>query len=64
MRHQAYCRVYLATQLRTDGVHYRESAGPGEAVLKGSSINGSFLLERKAMDQLLCVVFSLRHTER
>ena len=33
-------RVYRVTQLRTDGVHCRESAGTGPVNLKGSSERG------------------------
>ena len=38
-------RVYRATQLRTDGVHCRESAGTGQVVLK-VLLNECYLLGR------------------
>ena len=34
-------RVYRVTQLRTDGVHYRESAGTGPVVLKVVPVTGA-----------------------
>ena len=48
-------RVYRVTQLRTDGVHCRESAGTGQVVLlygilalkSGSSIGGAVVVTKK-----------------
>ena len=34
-------RVYRVTQLRTDGVHCRESVGPGPVVLKIVRVAGA-----------------------
>ena len=39
-------RVYRVTQLRTDGVHYRESAGTGPVVLKVISGTGAAFAHR------------------
>ena len=51
-------RVYRVTQLRTDGVHYRESAGTGPVNLKVSSER--VLPWQVTMDQLIFA--SLSHT--
>ena len=51
------CRVYRVTQLRTDGVHCRESVGTGPVVLKVVRVTGAAILQ-VTMDQMfLC--FSL-----
>ena len=46
-------RVYRVKQLRTDGVHCRESAGTGPVVLKVVPVTGAAILQ-VAMDQLMC----------
>ena len=46
-------RVYRATQLRTDGVHCRESAGTGPVVLKVVPVTGA-AFAGITMDQLMC----------
>ena len=51
-------RVDRVTQLRTDGVHYRESAGTGPVKPQGSSKR--VLPWQVTMDQLSCA--SLSHT--
>ena len=45
-------RVYQVTQLRTDGIHYRESAGTGPVVLKVVPVTGDVILQ-VAMDRLM-----------
>ena len=52
-------RVYQVTRLRTDGVHYRESAGTGPVVLKVVSVTDA-TFTGITMDQLVCA--SLSHT--
>ena len=54
-------RVHRVTQLRTDGVHSRESAGtgPDPVVLKVVPVTGAAFLH-VIMDQLICA--SLSHT--
>ena len=47
-------RVYQATQLRTDGVHCRESAGTGLVVLDVVPVTG-YAFSSVAMSQFLCV---------
>ena len=44
-------RVYRVTQLRTDGVHCRESAGTGPVVFKVVLVTGAAILQ-VTMDQL------------
>ena len=51
-------RVYRVTQLRTDGVHCRESAGTGPVSLK--VVPNECCLGRSPWDQLICA--SLSHT--
>ena len=51
-------RVYRVTQLRTDGVRCRESAGTGPVNLRGSSER--VLPWQVTIDQLICA--SLSHT--
>ena len=51
-------RVYRVTQLRTDGVYCRESAGTGPVNLK--VVPNECCLGRSTMDQLICA--SLSHT--
>ena len=46
-------RVYRVPRLRTDGVHYRESAGAGPVVLKVVAITG-VAWSGFTMDQLMC----------
>ena len=46
-------RVYRVTQLRTDGVHCRESAGTGPVVFKVVPVTGAAILQ-VIMDQLMC----------
>ena len=46
-------RVYRVTQLRTDGLHCRESAGTGPVVLKVVAVTGAAILQ-VTMDQLMC----------
>ena len=46
-------RVYRVTQLRTDGVHCRESTGTGPVVPKVVSVTGAAILQA-TMDQLMC----------
>ena len=46
-------RVNRVTQLRTDGVHCRESAGTGPIVLKVVPVTGAAILQ-VTMDQLMC----------
>ena len=53
-----YSRFYRVTQLRTDGVPCRESAGAGQAKPQGSSSKRCCLCI--SMDQLICT--SLSHT--
>ena len=45
-------RVYRVTQLRTNGVHCRESAGTGPVVLKVVPVTGAAILQ-VTMDQLM-----------
>ena len=52
-------RVNRVTQLRTDGVHCRESAGTGPVVLKVVPVMGAVIFQ-VTMDQLMCA--SLSHT--
>ena len=52
-------RVYRVTQVRTDGVDCRESAGTGPVVLKVAPVTGAAILQ-VTMDQLMCA--SLSHT--
>ena len=54
----AQSRVYRVTQLRTDGVHCRESAGTGPLNLKVVP-NGCCL--GRSMDQLICATLSHTH---
>ena len=42
-------------QLRTDGVHCRESTGTGPAVLKIVPVTGAAILQ-VTMDQLMCAI--------
>ena len=51
------CRVYRVAQLRTDGVHCRESTGTGPLVFKVVTLTGAAL---QVTDQLICA--SLSHT--
>ena len=53
-------RIYLVTQLRTDGVHCRESAGTGPVVSKVVS-SKRVLPWQVTMDQSICCA-SLSHT--
>ena len=46
-------RVYRVTQLRTDGIHCRESASTGPVVLKIVPVTGAAILQ-VTMDQLMC----------
>ena len=46
-------QVYRVTQLRTDGVHCRESAGTGPVVLKVVPVPDAAILQ-VTMDQLMC----------
>ena len=46
-------RVYRVTQLHTDGVHCRESAGTGPVVLEVNPVTGAALADI-TMDQLMC----------
>ena len=46
-------RVYRVTQLRTGGVHYRESAGNGPVNLKVVPVTGAAILQ-VTTDQLMC----------
>ena len=46
-------RVYQVTQLRTDGVHCRESAGTGPVILKVVPVTGSAFLGI-TIDQIMC----------
>ena len=46
-------RVHRVTQLRTDGVHCRESAGTGPVVFKLIPAMGAAILQ-VTMDQLVC----------
>ena len=52
-------QVYRVAQLRTDGVHCRESAGTGPVNLKAVPVAGAVILQ-VTMDQLICT--SLSHT--
>ena len=49
-------RVNRVTQLRTDGVHCRESAGIGPVVFKVVTVTGTAILQ-VTMDQLMCAGF-------
>ena len=53
-------RVYQVTQLRTDGVHYRESAGTGPVVLEVVPVTGA-ALAGLTMDQSMCAFLSRTH---
>ena len=46
-------RVHRVTQLRTDDVRYRESAGTGPVVLKVAPVTGAAIVQI-TMDQLMC----------
>ncbi|CAM9231416.1 unnamed protein product, partial [Ascophyllum nodosum] len=46
-------RTYRVTQLRTDSVHCRESAGTGPVVLKVVPVTGAAILQ-VTMDQSMC----------
>ena len=50
-------RVYRVAQLRSDGVHCRESAGTGPVVLKVVPVADTAILE-DTMDQLMCAFLS------
>ena len=52
-------RVNRVKQLRTDGVHCRESAGTGSVVIKVVPVTVTAILQ-VTMDQLMCA--SLPHT--
>ena len=47
------CRLYRVTQLRTNDVHCRESAGTGPEVLKVVPLTDASILQ-VTMDQLIC----------
>ena len=48
-------RVYRVTPLRTDGVHFRESAGTGPVNLKVVPVTGTGAsIVQVTMDQLIC----------
>ena len=48
-------RVYrVTTQLRTDGVHCRESADTGPVVLKGVAVTGAAFAPPCSMDRVMC----------
>ena len=53
-------RVYQVTQLRTNGVHHRESAGAGPVDLKAVRVTGA-TFSSNTMDQLTCALLFLRH---
>ena len=53
-------RVYRVTQLLTDGVHCRESAGTGPVVLKVVPVTGAAILQ-VTMDHLICASLSHAH---
>ena len=53
-------RVYRVTQLRTDGVHCRESAGTGPVKLKVVP-NGCYHFAGLPMDRLMFAFLSLTH---
>ena len=50
-------RAFQVTQLRTDGVHCRESAGTGPVVLKIVPVTGAAFLQIN-VDQLTCASLS------
>ena len=52
-------RVYRVTQLRTDGVHCRDSTGTGPVVLK--VVPNGCCLGRSPWDQLICASLSQTH---
>ena len=52
LRHRVSPEFYRVTQLRTDGVHCRESAGTGPVVLKVVPVTGAAFLGI-TMDQLM-----------
>ena len=60
-RHTPSCqfRVYRVTQLRTDGVHCRESAGTGPVNIK--VVSKECCLGQVTMDQLIFASFSDTH---
>ena len=47
-------RVYQVTQLRTDGIHCRGSAGTGPVVLKVVRVKGAAFSGVTTVDQLMC----------
>ena len=53
-------RVHRVTQLRTDGVHCRESAGTELVVLKVVSETGAAMLQ-VTLDQLMCASLFKTH---
>ena len=53
-------RVHRVTQLCTDGVHCRESAGKEAEILKVIPVTGAVILQF-TMDQLLCASFFHTH---
>ena len=55
-----YIQVYWVTQLRTDGIHCRESADTEPVNLKVVVPNGCCFVWQVTMDQLVCD--SLSHT--
>ena len=48
-----HIRVYRVTQLRTDGVHWRESAGTGPVVVKVFPVTGAALILTKGGSMIL-----------
>ena len=55
-------RVYRATQLHTDGVEYRESAGTGpEVVLKVVLVTGAAAFSGDTMDHFLSASLFFPH---
>ena len=54
------CRVYRVTQVRTDGVHCRESAGTGLVNLMVVPVTGAAFLQ-VTMDRLMCASISHIH---
>ena len=55
-RHWVSPEFYQVTQLRTDGVHCRESAGRGPVVLGVVPVTGA-AFSGITMDQLMCASF-------
>ena len=51
-------RIHRVTQLLTDSVHHRKSAGAGSVVLNLARVTNVACSENPIIDQLMCAIFS------